>query len=197
MSEKPIVSLPIIVEGRYDKSTLCSMVEATVITTEGFGIFNNKEKQALLRRICKDGVIVMTDSDGGGRQIRGFLSSIIPRDKIYHIYTPEIEGKERRKDHRSKAGVLGVEGMKSDVILRLLSPFLGGSAPGKSGDLLTKVDFFRDKLTGYPNSSARREMLASRLDLPSDMTPNALLEAINLLVRREEYERLISEIFED
>ena len=194
MSEKPIVSLPIIVEGRYDKSTLCSMVEATVITTEGFGIFNNKEKQTLLRRICKDGVIVMTDSDGGGRQIRGFLSSIIPRDKIYHIYTPEIEGKERRKDHRSKAGVLGVEGMKSDVILRLLAPFFGDRVPKKSGDLITKVDFFMDKLTGYPNSSRRRQALAKMLDLPSDMTPNALLEAINLLVGREEYRRLVGEI---
>ena len=196
MSNKPAVSLPIIVEGRYDKSTLQSIVDAHVYTTEGFGIFNNKEKQALIRRMCKDGVIVMTDSDGGGRQIRGFLSSIIPKDKIYHIYIPEIEGKEKRKEHRSKAGVLGVEGMKSDVILRLLAPFIGEGVQIKNGDLLTKVDFFRDKLTGYPNSSERREMLAKRLDLPSGMTPNALLEAINILVGREEYERLIEELFD-
>ena len=104
------LSLPLIVEGRYDKATLSGFISGTVITTGGFSVFNNKEKQALIRRIAKDGVIVMTDSDGGGRQIRAFLSGIIPKDKIHHLFIPEIEGKESRKARPSRSGKLGVEG---------------------------------------------------------------------------------------
>ena len=47
------ISLPIIVEGRYDKSTLSSIFDATVITTGGFSIFNSKEKQALIRKLAE------------------------------------------------------------------------------------------------------------------------------------------------
>ena len=197
MSEKPTVSLPIIVEGRYDKSTLCSMVDATVITTEGFGIFNNKEKQALLRRICKEGVIVMTDSDGGGKQIRSFLSGIIPKDKIHNLYIPKIEGKESRKRKASKAGTLGVEGMEKDVLTRLLEPFSNGNSPAKSSKMITKVDFFCNKLTGCDNAAANRARLCEMCELPTDMTPNALLEAMNLLYGYDGYKELVCKLSDD
>ena len=194
--EKVKIDLPIIVEGRYDKSSLSGFVDATIITTGGFSIFNNKEKQALIRRIGKDGIIILTDSDGGGKQIRKFLQGIIPPDKIHNLYIPKIEGKEKRKSKPSAAGTLGVEGMKSDVILRLLEPFSGGKNPQKSGKMITKVDFFQDKLTGWDNSSKRREALCSICDLPTDMTPNALLEAMNLLYGYEEYKRLVEKLEE-
>ena len=192
MNEKIKISLPIIVEGRYDKSTLLSIVDANVITTGGFSIFNNKEKQKLLRKLGENGIIVLTDSDGGGRQIRSFLSGIIPKDKIYHIYIPEIEGKESRKAHASKAGLLGVEGMRKDVILKLLSHFKNDKKISKSDKMITKVDFFEDKLTGCEGAAERRAALCKRLDLPLDMTPNALLEAINLLYGYEEYKNALS-----
>ena len=192
MSEKPTVTLPIIVEGRYDKSTLQSIVSANVLTTEGFGIFNNKEKQALLRRIGERGIIVMVDSDGGGRQIRSFLLSILPREKIHNLHIPKIEGKEKRKRGKDGSGYLGVEGMSPEVILRLLAPFIGEKNQEKKSKKLTKVDLFADKLTGYPNSAERRARLSAMLDLPTDMTPNALLEALNLLCTEEEYRRAVS-----
>ncbi len=192
MSEKIKISLPIIVEGRYDKSTLLSIIDANVITTGGFSIFNNKEKQRLLKRLGANGIIVLTDSDGGGKQIRSFLSGIIPKDKIYHLYIPEIEGKESRKAHVSKAGLLGVEGMKKDVILKLLSPFENGEKPLKSDKMITKVDFFEDNLTGCTGATERRAELCRQLDLPTDMTPNALLAALNLLYSYEEYKAVVS-----
>ena len=191
MSEKLKISLPIIVEGRYDKATLSGFLDANVITTGGFGIFNNKEKQKLISKLGKNGIIVLTDSDGGGKQIRAFLSSILPKDKIYHLYIPEIEGKEKRKSHASAAGLLGVEGMKKEVILKLLSPFSNDNLPQKSDKMITKVDFFNDKLTGYPDSKKRREELCKQIDLPHDMTPNALLSALNLLYGYEEYKALL------
>ena len=190
--EKVKVKLPIIVEGRYDKSALSGFLDATIITTGGFSIFNDKEKQALLRRISANGVILLTDSDGGGKQIRKFLQGILPPDKIHNLFIPKIEGKESRKRHKSAAGTLGVEGMEKDVILRLLAPFIDGEKAGKSGKMITKVDFFTDKLTGCDGASENRAWLCRECNLPEDMTPNALLEAMNLLYGYDEYKRIIS-----
>lgn len=192
--EKIKISLPIIVEGRYDKSTLSGFIEGTIITTGGFSVFNNKEKQALIRRVAKDGIIVLTDSDGGGKQIRSFLSGIIPKDKIHNLYIPKIEGKESRKRKASKAGTLGVEGMEKDVLTRLLEPFSNGNSPAKSNKMITKVDFFCDKLTGCDNAAANRARLCEMCELPTDMTPNALLEAMNLLYGYDGYKELVCKL---
>ena len=182
---KPKIKYPIIVEGKYDKNTLSQIFDCTVLVTGGFGIFNAKEKQALLRRIAEDGAIILTDSDGGGKQIRSFLSGILPKDKIHNLYIPKIEGKERRKRVASRAGTLGVEGMEREVLLKVLSPFIlsdEGQVPEKRSERrITKVDLFDNKLTGYPNSSDRRAALCRAADLPEDMTTNALLEALDLL----------------
>jgi ribonuclease M5 len=190
--EKVRINLPIIVEGRYDKSALSGFLDATIITTGGFSIFNDKEKQALLRRISANGVILLTDSDGGGKQIRKFLQGILPPDKIHNLFIPKIEGKESRKRHKSAAGTLGVEGMEKDVILRLLTPFIDGEKVKNSGKMITKVDFFTDKLTGCEGASENRAWLCHQCNLPDDMTPNALLEAMNLLYGYDEYKRIIN-----
>ena len=195
--EKLKISLPIIVEGRYDKSTLSGFINGTIITTGGFSIFNDKEKQALLRRIAKNGVIVLTDSDGGGKQIRKFLASILPPDKIHNLFIPKIEGKESRKKKASKSGTLGVEGMEKDVLLRLLTPFANGEISQKDSKTITKVDFFIDKLTGCEGASENRAKLCRYCNLPDDMTPNALLEAMNLLYGYEEYKKIINTLFLD
>lgn len=192
--ERLKISLPIIVEGRYDKSTLCGFIDARIITTGGFSIFNDKEKQALIRRISDKGIIVLTDSDGGGKQIRKFLASILPSDKIHNLYIPQISGKESRKRKASKSGTLGVEGMDKDVILRLLNPFADGENGKKEEKMITKVDFFVDKLTGCDNATENRRLVCRKCDLPEDMTPNALLEAMNILYGYEEYKKIIEEL---
>lgn len=189
--EKVRINLPIIVEGRYDKSALSGFLDATIITTGGFSIFNDKEKQALLRRISANGVILLTDSDGGGKQIRKFLQGILPPDKIHNLFIPKIEGKESRKRHKSAAGTLGVEGMEKDVILRLLIPFIDGEKAVESTKMITKVDFFVDKLTGCDGASENRAWLCRECNLPEDMTPNALLEAMNLLYGYDEYKAIL------
>ena len=192
--EKVKISLPIVVEGRYDKSALSGFLDATIITTGGFGIFNNKEKQALLRRIGNEGIILLTDSDGGGKQIRKFLQGILPKEKIHNLHIPKIEGKESRKRKASAAGTLGVEGMEKEVILRLLAPFASGKSTQNNGKMITKVDFFVDKLTGCDNASENRAKFCRAASLPEDMTPNALLEAMNLLYGYEGYKKLLSEM---
>lgn len=186
------ISLPIVVEGKYDKSTLLSIFDTTVVTIGGFAVFNSKEKQLLLRRIAKDGIIVLTDSDGAGKMIRSFLNGIIPKDKIYNLYIPKVEGKEKRKSTPSKEGLLGVEGVGREVLLKVLAPFITDDDTEyknsiKSGEMITKVDFYKDKLTGFDNSSVKRDKLALYFDLPTGMTPNALLEALNIVTDKSGY----------
>ena len=192
--ERLKISLPIIVEGRYDKSALSGFLDANIITTGGFSIFNNKEKQSLIRRLGQNGIIILTDSDGGGKQIRKFLQGILPEGQIHNLYIPKIEGKESRKRKASKAGTLGVEGMEKDVILRLLEPFADGKNAVNSGKMITKVDFFTDKLTGCEGASENRTRLCRECNLPEDMTPNALLEAMNLLYGYEEYKSIVARL---
>ena len=199
MNDRIKISLPIIVEGKYDKSTLLSIFDTTVVTLGGFGIFNSKEKQALIKKLAVGGIIVLTDSDGAGKQIRSFLNGIVPKDKIYNLYIPKIEGKERRKSSPSKEGYLGVEGMSREELVRILSPFISnnrddGERLAKTRENITKVDFYRDKLTGFENSSIRRDELAKQFDLPSGMTPNALLDALNIIVTREEYAEAVKKL---
>ena len=196
--ERIKISLPIVVEGKYDKSTLLSMFDTTVITLGGFAVFNSKEKQALLRRVAKDGIILLTDSDGAGKLIRSFLNGIIPKDKIYNLYIPKVKGKEKRKSAPSKEGLIGVEGIGREELMRILSPFFSqneadGYSPKNSGEMITKVDFYMDKLTGFDNSAAKRDKLAEYFNLPSGMTPNALLEALNIITDKEGYRRAAAE----
>ena len=194
--EKLKIALPIIVEGRYDKSALSGFVDATIITTGGFAIFNNREKQSLLRKIAENGVILLTDSDGGGRQIRSFLNGILEKDKIYNLYIPKIEGKERRKRHPSASGTLGVEGMDRELLTRLLSPFAlssdSSTADGKR--IITKLDLYEDGLSGGADSSHKRARLCRELDLPDDMTAKALSEALNLLFDYDTYRSAVEKI---
>lgn len=200
--EKKKISLPIIVEGKYDKNTLSQIFDARIFTLGGFAVFNSKEKQALLRRIAKDGVILLTDSDGGGRQIRSFLSGILPADKVKNVYIPAIEGKEKRKTKASRSGLLGVEGMSREVLEKLLAPFIddGGRVElslKNDGKIITKVDLYLDGLTGKDNSSEHRRALCRYFDFPEDMTAKALIEALNMLVGYEEYKNAVSTLSAD
>lgn len=187
--EKIKISLPIIVEGRYDKSTLASIFDAKIITTGGFSVFNSKEKSALIKKLAeREGIILLTDSDGGGRQIRTYLSGILPSDKIHHLYIPQLAGKEKRKKAPSKEGFLGVEGMSREVLVRVFAPFVcSETCEEKPVKMLTKLDFFNDGFSGASNSQKKREKLAAELGLPRDMSAKALIDAINLAFGYERY----------
>lgn len=187
------ISRPIIVEGKYDKIRLSRVVKAHIVTTDGFGIFSKAEKTLLIRRLAADqGVIVLTDSDGAGLVIRNYLRTILPADRIVHIYTPQIKGKEKRKQAPSKAGFLGVEGMDTAWLEEALAPFADGGANPRMS--LTKADFYALGLSGGEGSENKRKQLAVALRLPDNLSANALLEAINLLVTTEEFEEALKRL---
>ncbi len=192
---KPSVSLPIIVEGKYDKIKLDSVIDATVITTEGFGVFKSAEKKLLIRRLAENGIIVLTDSDGGGLVIRNYLSSILHRDKVINLYIPQIKGKERRKTEVSKEGLLGVEGVDTELILKIFEPFFGDKfKKHESSRKLTKADLYEDGFSGGQGSRERRERLCREAGLPANIGANALIAALDLLYGYEGYKELISKI---
>ncbi len=183
----------IVVEGRYDKNALLQVVDATVVETGGFGVFNDREKLAFLRRLAeKRGLILLTDSDGAGFVIRNYLKGALPKEHIKQAYIPDICGKERRKSKAGKEGLLGVEGMTAEVLLETLrrcGATFEGDASAVQCAAITKADMLEKGLVG-PNSAEKRKELLQKLQLPSHMTANALLEAMNLLLTREEFDAL-------
>ncbi len=187
----------ILVEGRYDKNTLSQIVDAPILETSGFGIFKDKKQMLLLRQVAeKRGLIVFTDADGAGFVIRNHVKSAIPGKFLKHAYTPDIFGKERRKDKAGKEGKLGVEGMKPEIILEALRK-AGATIEGESAPVsnaITKQDLMELGLSGGADSSAKRLALLKKLNLPEHMSANAMLQALNLLYSLEELERIVSEI---
>ena len=182
----------VVVEGRYDKNALKQAVDAVVVETGGFGVFRDRERLALLRRLAAErGLILLTDSDGAGFVIRNFLKGAIPRDRLKQAYIPDVYGKERRKASPGREGKLGVEGMSPQVLLQALeragATFEDAPAGGREAEAVTKGDFYRLGLTGGPDSGAKRAAQLGRLGLPERMSANALLEAVNLLYTREAF----------
>lgn len=186
--EKLRISYPVIVEGKYDKIALSQVIDAPIFCTGGFSIFNRGETRALFRRLAESSpIILLVDSDGGGKQIRSYLTGILPKDRLIQLYIPQIRGKERRKTAAGKAGLLGVEGMEAALLRDLFLPYCSDAAAPKRGRAVTKTDFYVDGLSGGDRSAARRAELALSLGLPADMTANALLAAINLITDVDGY----------
>lgn len=188
----------IAVEGRYDRAALENVVDTVIVDTAGFGVFSDKEKLKLLRRLAQvRGLIVLTDSDGGGFLIRNFLKSAIDPALVKHAYIPDVPGKERRKKSPGKAGLLGVEAMSSAVLEAALrragATVLDQDAP-EPAPPMTKAALYAMGLAGRPDSARRRDMVKKALDLPAGLTANALLDVLNALSSREEVERVISSL---
>ena len=184
---KPKVKEVIVVEGRYDKNTLSQVVDAVIVELGGFAVFNNREKQAFLRKLAKErGIILFTDPDGAGFVIRSRVKGNIPEGRVLQAYVPDIYGKEKRKRKGGKEGKLGVEGMKPEVLLDALRR-AGATIDDENtvkGNSITKSDMMDFGLVG-PDSAEKRRALCRRMELPEHLSANALLEALNLLTDRE------------
>ncbi len=187
----------IVVEGRYDQNTLSQIVDAPIFQTNGFALMHDKALLSLLRRVAQlRGLIVMTDSDGAGFVIRNYLKGAIPNEYLKHAYIPDIYGKERRKSAPGKEGKLGVEGMTKEVILECLrraGATMDDSAQPFTAQI-TKQDMMALGLSGGPDSSAKRRKLLMHLQLPQHMSSNAMLQALNLLLSKEELTALVERI---
>ena len=186
----------IIVEGIYDQNKINQLVDATVITTNGFRIYKDKKKIEMIRRFASTtGIIIFTDSDRAGFQIRNYIKNLVGNKNVKHAYIPDVKGKEKRKDKPSKEGFLGVEGVSDDIIVEALKN--AGVTERKMPDnirLISKSDLFADGLSGGADSKILREKLLKNLELPSRISANMLLDVLNGLYGYDEYKKMVSNL---
>lgn len=217
----------VIVEGRYDRIRLSELIASPMIETGGFRVFKDKEKQELIRAVAKRrGILVMTDVDSAGFVIRNFLRGIVPQEQILHAYIPTIKGKEKRKQEASKEGILGVEGIDRDALIEAIRnsgahifdghceerqatrqslpifepPFpKGGGAERRRVDSseITKSDFFDYGLSGCANAAVHRQEVLSSLGLPTYLSTNAMISALNCLFTKDEFEQYLLKLNQD
>ncbi len=189
----------IIVEGKYDKIKLSSIVDAVIIVTNGFRIYKDEEKLALIRYYAgTTGIILLTDSDRAGFRIRNYIKGSVKNGRVYNVYAPDIYGKESRKEKASAEGKLGVEGISPKLLLEAFAKAgISASDDAPVTDPLTKADLFELGLSGCPNSSEMRKILQKHLGLPELLSAVSLLEVLNTMMNRDELCRLLSQLFPD
>lgn len=186
----------IIVEGKYDKIKLSSLIDGLIIETNGFRIFKDNDKMQMLRRLAESrGLLILTDSDAAGFQIRNYLNGAIDNRNIKHAYIPDIYGKERRKEKPSKEGKLGVEGISQEILAKAIRA-AGASCAAvlEPSRQITKMDLFEDGFSGRPDSAARRKALLHTLSLPEHLSVNALVKVLNSIMSFEDYKSVVGKL---
>lgn len=190
------ISKAVIVEGKYDKMKLSSLLDALIIDTEGFSIFNDKEKQQLIRRLAATrGILILTDSDAAGFKIRSFIGGCVPPEQISHAYIPDILGKEKRKTRASKEGKIGVEGVPVQVLVNILEK-CGAEPEPDSGTRheITAADLYEDGLAGRESSRQLRAAFLAKAGLPSRLSVKSMRCVVNSLMTFPEYKQLLNEV---
>ncbi len=192
--EKPKIREIIVVEGRYDRNALSQVVDALIFETGGFSVFHNHEKLETLRMLAEErGLIILTDSDDAGFVIRGRLKGLLPGDRIRQAFVPAVPGKEKRKEKPSRQGLLGVEGMRPEVLLEALRK-AGATEMRDHEPAVTPAEFYALGLCGRSGSVQLRKQLALSLDLPTGISQSDLRKAVGFLLTREELKKLVSRL---
>lgn len=189
----------VIVEGKYDKIKLSAILDTLIIQTNGFSIHKDKERLAFIKQIAaRQGVVILTDSDHAGFQIRSYLGGALPKEQVKHAYIPDVLGKERRKEQPSKEGLLGVEGMDTSVLVQVLERagvfYKAESAPRR---LITPADLFNDGFSGRPDSKAKKQALLHRLELPSFLSTHSFLQTLNGMMHYKTYQAHVAALQQD
>lgn len=187
------INMPVIVEGKYDKIKLSSLIDGVIIATDGFGIFKDKQKKDYIKALCKNGVIIATDSDSAGNLIRGHLKGILPPEKIHNVYIPQIKGREKRKKTDSAEGYLGVEGTDNETLKKLFLPYETPDTEAKN-DVITRTELYNYGLYGKEDSKEKRKKICRALSLPDNLSAKALCEAISSLYDKSYIENVINTI---
>lgn len=191
-NKKLYIKEVIIVEGKYDKIKLKNIIASPIIQTNGFRVFKDKEKVNMIRKAAENkGLLIMTDSDSAGFVIRNFLKGIVPKEKIKNCYIPEILGKEKRKSEFSKEGKLGVEGIEESVLMNAINRsgavIIGENTIEGIQPQIEKIDFYNLGLTGTDDSAKKRKIILKELNLPTYVTTNAMIEAMNYIFSKKEF----------
>ena len=193
MSEKIKISQAVIVEGKYDKIRLSSIIDAFIVETNGFGIFKDKEKLGFIKKLATErGLVVITDSDHAGFMIRNYIGSGVPKDRIVNVYIPDVYGKEKRKAEPSKEGKLGVEGMDRRILVNAFKNANLDFTQSENDNPVTNYDLFEAGLSGTPNAKQKKKALLKALNLPEYLSTNSMLTYINSSMTKEDFFKIIN-----
>ena len=188
----------IIVEGTYDKAKLAGFIDGVILTTHGFAVYTNPDFINTIKELARTcGIVILTDSDSAGMKIRNFVKQHAADGVVYHAYVPDVAGKERRKSKPSSEGLLGVEGMSEDIIIKALrdsGATIDDVSDSGKDSRITKADLYFLGLSGTPDASARRAALCRRLNIPIKLSANMLLDVLNRRVSYEELEEMVAEL---
>lgn len=188
------LSQAVVVEGKYDKIKLSSILDATIIETDGFRIFSDDQTLNLLQVLAKKcGIIIMTDSDFAGFRIRNYLKNKISQGTVIHAYIPDIKGKEKRKAHPSKEGLLGLEGISQKEILESLcrAGVTNSEITEKAAERITRFDLYSLGLSGGKNSAKKRAAVLKSLNLPAHLSSSVLPDVLSSVISRDEFINLV------
>lgn len=191
------INKAIVVEGKYDKIKLSNFIDGVIIETDGFRIFADNEKKALIKRLAeRNGIIILTDSDAAGFKIRNYIRNIAKDENVINVYIPDIFGKEKRKDHPSKEGKLGVEGMTEKVLKDafLKAGIASHETENSEKKQITTLDLYNDGLTGTDNSKKKKYRLLSYLKLPLRLSNSQLLKLMNTFMTYEDYKEAVKAV---
>ncbi len=183
----------IVVEGKYDRIRLSSVIDGLILETGGFRIFKDRKKMEFLRRLAKvRGLLILTDSDSAGFLIRHYLSGSIPSSQLKNAYIPDIFGKEKRKRKPSREGKLGVEGIPESAILEALRR--AGANCGEcrpAGERkITRTDLYLAGFSGGEGSARRRRALLKKLNLPEHLSAPSLPGVLNSFLSFRQFQDL-------
>lgn len=189
----------VIVEGKYDKIKLSSIVDALIVEVNGFQLFKDKQKIKFISDLSKTrGIIILTDSDSAGLLLRNKIADIARGGQVYHAFIPQIEGKERRKATTSAEGFLGVEGVKPQWIINAINNCGIKSVQIPSGipkeQQIDNTFLYELQITGGENSKSIRQQLLKKLDLPTNLSKSCLLRILSSRMTRSELYEIINEI---
>ena len=188
----------IIVEGTYDKAKLAGFIDGVILTTHGFAVYTNPDFINTIKELAMTcGIVILTDSDSAGMKIRNFVKQHAADGTVYHAYVPDIAGKERRKSKPSSEGLLGVEGMSEDIIIKALrasGATIDDVSDSGKDSRITKADLYFLGLSGTADASARRAALCRRLNIPIKLSANMLLDVLNRRVSYSELEEMAAEL---
>lgn len=166
----------IVVEGRDDESAVRRAVDAQTIATHGYGI--KKSTLDLIGKAREEkGIIIFTDPDFAGEQIRKRLARLFPEAK--HAY---LSKKEAEKD-----GDIGIENARPADIQAALEKARCTAAEAQ--ELFTMEDLLEWGLSGSPEAGARRDAIGSLLGIGFGNGKTFLRRLNRFGITREEFEQ--------
>ena len=171
----------IVVEGRDDITAVKRALDVEVIATGGFG-YNKKLVETLKTIADRSGIIILTDPDYAGEQIRKNLASQIKNCK--HAFLPQ--GKALKKDN------IGVENARPEDIIEAIMKAKPEDVYREA--LFTKEELLAVGLIGCSGSRDRREILGDILGIGYSNGKQLLNRLNNFGINREEFEEAIERI---